>query len=111
MDDLLRMIDMIYEQLDTDKSGGLNFEEFKAGITRLPGTQKIHLTDDDFEIITQYGKFLSVTGEFNKLQFREMMQGELFRFGPSLTPSPTPARPPDRPHVRPPCTSSISCSV
>ena len=48
MDDLLRRIDVIYDQLDTDKSGGLNFEEFKAGIARLPGTQKMHMTDDDF---------------------------------------------------------------
>ena len=32
------------------------------------------------EIISEYGQHLGVQGEFNKLQFREMMRGELFRY-------------------------------
>jgi hypothetical protein len=40
----------------------------------------IHVTRDDFDIITDYGKHLGPTAEFDKEQFREMMNGELWRY-------------------------------
>jgi type II secretory pathway component PulJ len=80
--DLLDKTDAIYDRLDEDCSGGLTFEEFKAGLTRLPCAGNIHFTEDDFEIITEYGRLLHSPAkpEFNKMQFRDMMQNELFRF-------------------------------
>jgi len=49
---------------------------------RLPCAGNIHFTEDDFEIITEYGKLLHSPEkpEFNKMQFRDMMRNELFRF-------------------------------
>ena len=79
-DNLIERIDQIYERLDQDGSGGLDFGEFKDGIRRLPGISRIHMTEDDFEIITENGKHLGETGEFNKMQFRDMMRSELWRF-------------------------------
>lgn len=38
------------------------------------------MTEDDFEIVTEYGRLLGVTGQFNREQFAAMMQGELFRY-------------------------------
>jgi len=80
--DLLDKTDAIYDRLDEDESGGLTFEEFKAGLKKLPCAGNIHFTEDDFEIITEYGKLLHSPEkpEFNKMQFRDMMRNELFRF-------------------------------
>jgi len=38
------------------------------------------MTADDFDIITEKGRHLTDEGEFGKEEFREMMQGELWRF-------------------------------
>lgn len=47
-DNLVERIDDLYERLDSDGSGGLNFDELKEGIKRLPGIGRIHMTADDF---------------------------------------------------------------
>jgi len=78
-DDLIRKIDAIFTQLDADGAGGLDFQEFEQGIQRMPGS-RIHMTKDDFEIITEYGNLLGANGQFNMKQFRVMMQNELFRY-------------------------------
>ena len=40
-EDLLSRIDTIYMNLDTDGSGGLTFDEFRANVKLLPGGAKI----------------------------------------------------------------------
>ena len=40
----------------------------------------IQVTRDDFDIISENGKHLGPTAEFNQEQFREMMNGELWRY-------------------------------
>ena len=37
----------------------------------------IHLTRDDFDVVTENGKLLGEHGEFNRRQFRSMMRGEV----------------------------------
>jgi len=66
-EDLTEKSDRIFDTLDYDGDGGLTFAEFKAGIRRLPGTGGIHMTEDEFEIITEYGKLLGVNGQFTKV--------------------------------------------
>ena len=34
----------MYEILDDDASGGLNFQEFQKNIFKLPGTSGMHMT-------------------------------------------------------------------
>ena len=53
-------------------------DEFQENISELH--KAIHVTRDDFDIITDYGKHLGPTAEFDKEQFREMMHGELWRY-------------------------------
>jgi hypothetical protein len=53
-------------------------DELQANISELH--KAIHVTRDDFDIITDYGKHLGPTAEFDKEQFREMMHGELWRY-------------------------------
>ena len=48
--DLRERMDKIYELLDSDGSGGLNFDEFKESIKRFPGSSRIHMTGDDFDV-------------------------------------------------------------
>jgi hypothetical protein len=90
--DLIRKIEFIYDQLDADDSGGLNYDEFCFGLESCDlvcksldhhdeseEPQRIHLTHDDFDILTENGKLLS-GGEFNRQQFTQMMIGELKRY-------------------------------
>jgi hypothetical protein len=53
-------------------------DDFQVNINELH--KAIHVTRDDFDIITDYGKHLGPTAEFDKEQFREMMNGELWRY-------------------------------
>lgn len=55
-------------------AGGLNFEEFKDGLKSLPGIGRIHLTEDDFDTVTEQGKHLNDAGEFGMGEFRNMMK-------------------------------------
>jgi len=76
--DLTCRIDEIYSKLDEDESGGLAFEEFREGVKWL--SKSIHLTRDDFDVVTENGKHLGETAEFNRQQFQMMMKGELWRY-------------------------------
>ena len=78
--DLCAKIDQLYERLDVDSNGGLDFDELQQGVRRLPGGAKVHITRDDFDVITQHGQMLGPGGEFDKFQFQDMMLGELLRY-------------------------------
>jgi hypothetical protein len=67
----------LHPKLDVDYSGGLNFDEFRSGVRDL--SDKIHLTQDDFDIVTEQGKHLNQHEEFNSENFLDMMRGELWR--------------------------------
>ena len=57
--DLKDKCDVIFDQLDTDQVNSLSFLEFRNDIKNLPDTENIHLTLDDFEVITEYGTHLN----------------------------------------------------
>ena len=78
--DLIHRIDDIFQKLDTDESGGLDYQEFRVNVRGLPGGSRIKITKDDWDVLTEGGRFLGPEGEFNQLQFRDMMKGELERF-------------------------------
>jgi len=71
-------ISEIYDRLDEDDSGGLTFEEFSSAVKSIK--RNIHMTKDDFDVITDSGRLLGSTDEFNAQQFQEMMKGELKRY-------------------------------
>jgi hypothetical protein len=54
---------------------GLNFEEFVAGMKRI--LKNVHISRDDFDIVSENGKHLGSSGEFDSEQFRDMMKGEV----------------------------------
>lgn len=64
--DLQNKIGELYEHLDEDGSGGLNFEEFQLGLMEMIST--ISITRDDFDAITENGKHLGPMAEFNSEQ-------------------------------------------
>jgi hypothetical protein len=57
----------MWHRLDADGSGGLDYGEFKRGIRNLPGTGKIHMTMDDFDIIS--GKCIYIKNKYVYLPF------------------------------------------
>jgi hypothetical protein len=82
-EDLQYKINELYSSLDTDDSGGLNFEEFCRGLRYLSLENKcrgIHLTRDDFDNLTEHGALLGARGEFNRSQFIKMMKRELRQY-------------------------------
>ena len=79
-ENLMQRIDKIYQKLDDDDSGGLNFAEFKAGIKSLPGIPRMHMTEADFNDLTDNGRHLNSAGEFGSDQFRDMMKEEFIRY-------------------------------
>ena len=40
----------------------------------------MHITENDFERLTEHGKHLSPAGELTQLKFRDMMQREFWRY-------------------------------
>ena len=50
---------------------------------RCGATDGIHLTPDDFEILTDSGRPLGPNGEFNRQQFTSMMLGVLRKYSRS----------------------------
>jgi len=87
-DDLRRKIHKIFIHLDNDDSGDVCYEELCHGLRymtltdpdSLEVTYGIHVTYDDFEILTENGELLGSNGDFNQEQFTQMMIGELKRF-------------------------------
>ena len=79
-ENLMQRIDETYQKLDDDDSGGLNFAEFKAGIKSLPGIPSMHMTEADFNDLTDNGRHLNSAGEFGSDQFRDMMKEEFIRY-------------------------------
>ena len=77
LEDLRAKIQQIYKQLDDDQSGGLTFLEFKKNLKRLPQTSAIHMTQDDFDLICDYGRHLNASKEFGAGEFQTMMMGEV----------------------------------
>ena len=73
-------IDEIFEKMDEDGSGGLDFSEFQARIQDLPTANPIHLIQEDFDQITLGGQLLDENGEFRNSQFQTMIRKELLRF-------------------------------
>ena len=54
--------------------------EFRERIKTLPGSSRIHVTRDDFEMITENGRYLNSNGKCDRGQFQKMMRGELRRY-------------------------------
>ncbi|EKX31615.1 hypothetical protein GUITHDRAFT_122197 [Guillardia theta CCMP2712] len=78
--DLSSRIKQLYAMLDADGGGGLDFHELNAGLKQLPLPTPIHLTLDDYDIITEGGNLCKEDGEFDADQFQSMMKGELKRY-------------------------------
>eukprot|EP00960_Hanusia_phi_P068461 766852-Hanusia_phi.AAC.3 len=75
-DDLTMKIVDTYNSLDTNASGGLDFEELQKGLKMLPTAKPIHIIKDDFDLITNGGEYCNEDGEFSAEQFQQVMRGK-----------------------------------
>ena len=78
--DLTAKIAEVFSVMDADGSGGLSFDEAESGIKLVKTPRPVQLMLDDFEVLTEEGKWLDEAGEFNEVQFQSMMRGELHRY-------------------------------
>ena len=69
-EDLNARIDRQYMKLNSDFSDGLTFQEFRSGLKKLD----IHLTQDDWDILTDHGRLTDDNDMFDMLQFRDIMK-------------------------------------
>ena len=53
--DLRSMIDNLYKVLDIDDNGGVNYEEFKAGLCNIKLDSPVELSQEDWHIMTENG--------------------------------------------------------
>lgn len=60
-EDLDKEIDHLYDTLDTDESGGLTYEELEEGLRKLPFEPRIHISEEDFDAITEGKNLVSCT--------------------------------------------------
>ena len=74
-DDLLQRIRRIYQRMDSDGSDGLTLEELNDGLKQFEfGAQrKVWLSHEDFDYLTEHGKFLNADGEMTCAGFEQMV--------------------------------------
>ena len=75
-EDLNARIDHMYDRLDADGGGSLSYQELCMGFKRMG----IHLSYDDWEVLTGQGRLTDESDCFDRVGFREIMRGELWRF-------------------------------
>ena len=55
----------------------MTFEELRSGVREGFGLSQIHMTSEDFDVVTDNGRLLNSRREFNAQQFQHMMKGEM----------------------------------
>jgi hypothetical protein len=73
-EDLEAKIALVYDKLDEDGSDGLNFEQFVDGMKRI--LKHVHVSRDDFAIVTENGRHLDKSGEFNAARFTQVSEAQ-----------------------------------
>ena len=73
-DDLRRRIFNLYQRLDLDDSGAIDLNELNAGLRKLdPNGSAMHLSQDDFNVLTNGRALLNEDGEVTPSNFETMM--------------------------------------
>eukprot|EP00292_Cryptomonas_paramecium_P000167 CAMPEP_0113678112 /NCGR_PEP_ID=MMETSP0038_2-20120614/9720_1 /TAXON_ID=2898 /ORGANISM="Cryptomonas paramecium" /LENGTH=379 /DNA_ID=CAMNT_0000595621 /DNA_START=655 /DNA_END=1791 /DNA_ORIENTATION=- /assembly_acc=CAM_ASM_000170 len=76
-EDLSERLRNLYEELDSDGSGGLDSDEFCIAIKKLDFDPKIHLTDLDFMSLTDNLKLCDEDGQLGLKEFEVVMRRQM----------------------------------
>ena len=79
-DDLMRRISNLYARLDLDESGAIDLDELNEGLKKIPATEKLILSQDDFNIVTNNRTLLNGEGELTPAAFEVMMLTQVKSF-------------------------------
>lgn len=79
-DDLSQRIRDLFEMLDADESNSLSCEELNYGLRKLKFKPPIHLTMDDYEVITEGHMLCNNLGELDAESFELMVRCQLRQF-------------------------------
>jgi len=74
---LVYMIDRMYEYLDIDASGSISFEEMKSGLEKLPMEPALRFTHEDYEEFTRNLTYADENGDITKAGFLDCMLLEM----------------------------------
>ena len=81
-DELSKRIFKLWERFDLDESGGVHLKEFNAGLQKVLSGSGIEcqITPEDFEQITEHGKYTDENGEIDQGEFRNLLMTQLARY-------------------------------
>ena len=65
------------QRLDLDENGSLSLNEINLGLKKLKLPRPIHLTHEDFDMLTMDRTLLDEDGELTPQAFEQMMLAEL----------------------------------
>ena len=80
VEDLKTKIADLYERFDPDESGTVDLDEINHGLRKLPLPRPVRLSPEDYEEITEYGRWTSADGELTANNFEGMIMTQLRRY-------------------------------
>jgi len=63
--------------LDTDESHTLTFHELAAGLKKLRVKPQVHISEDDWDVMTVNGSLLNSSGELGEAEFEMVMRRQV----------------------------------
>ena len=74
---LVHMIDRMFEYLDVDASGSISYDEMKSGLEKLHMEPALRITYEDYEEFTRNLTYADENGDITKAGFLECMLLEM----------------------------------
>mmetsp|Transcript_59682 Transcript_59682/g.122454 ORF Transcript_59682/g.122454 Transcript_59682/m.122454 type:complete len:990 (-) Transcript_59682:163-3132(-) len=84
-EELSQRIEVLYDTLDGDDSGSLDFNELNLGLRRLKYNPPIHLSTDDFNMVTEGENLCNAQGELDRTSFEAVIRKQLERYAQHQT--------------------------
>ena len=79
-EDLVTRIRDLYDRIDLDESGTVDISELNAGFKRMSMRAPISLSIEDYELITEHGRYTDNGDEMSPEAFESMIMAQLRRF-------------------------------
>ena len=77
-EDLHSRIMDLYERIDLDESGGIDLDEFNFALKKLPLEQPVQLTVEDYDEVTELGRFCNEgSSDMSQEGFESMMMSQV----------------------------------
>ena len=75
--DLLSKIHALYCRMDLDESGSINLTELNEGLNKIRGGTQLRVSPEDFQLMTEHGRFLNDEGELGMIGFQHLVVSQM----------------------------------